>query len=91
MTSPLNGALAGRWAPTHQHRKGGLYRVLAEGTLETDRSPVVIYDDAEGTIWVRPTAEFDDGRFTALVPPPPPAEAPKGIAAKVRKLLSGNS
>lgn len=54
------------WLPTHRHRKGGLYRVLTHGILEADRSPVVIYDDADGTVWVRPTAEFNDGRFTPL-------------------------
>ena len=51
------------WAATHRHRKGGLYRVLGRGVLESDRSNVVIYDDADGTVWVRPTVEFDDGRF----------------------------
>ena len=51
------------WAATHRHRKGGLYRVLGRGVLESDRSDVVIYDDADGTVWVRPTVEFDDGRF----------------------------
>ncbi len=55
-----------RWTPTHRHRKGGEYRVLGHGLLETDRSDVVIYDDADGTIWVRPVAEFYDGRFEAL-------------------------
>lgn len=54
------------WAPTHRHKKGGLYRVLAHGTWEPDRSPVVIYDDAEGTIWVRPNSEFEDGRFATV-------------------------
>lgn len=54
------------WQPTHRHRKGGLYRVLMRGTREADLAPVVIYDDAEGRVWVRPAAEFDDGRFTAL-------------------------
>ncbi len=57
---------AARWMPTHQHRKGGLYRVLSEGILEADRSPVVIYDDADGTVWVRASNEFWDGRFTAI-------------------------
>ncbi len=56
----------GAWSPTHRHRKGGLYRVLARGILETDRSAAVIYDDAEGTIWIRPAGEFDDGRFESL-------------------------
>lgn len=61
--------MSGDWQPTHQHRKGGLYRVIGEGVWEPDRSPVVLYDDAEGTTWVRPKAEFDDGRFRKLDPP----------------------
>ncbi|MEO3416951.1 DUF1653 domain-containing protein [Roseovarius sp. CAU 1744] len=57
-----------RWVPTHRHRKGGFYRVVGHGTLESDRSPVVIYDDAEGQVWVRPTREFEDGRFEPVSP-----------------------
>jgi len=26
--------------------------------------PAVIYDDETGNVWIRPAAEFDDGRFT---------------------------
>ena len=55
-----------RFQPTHRHRKGGLYRLLARGVFEPDRSPVAIYDDADGTIWVRPLVEFEDGRFTPV-------------------------
>lgn len=58
--------VAAPWAATHRHKKGGLYRLLYEGVYEPDRSPVAIYDDAEGTIWVRPLEEFNDGRFTPL-------------------------
>lgn len=54
------------WKATHRHKKGGLYRLVTTGTLEADRSPVAIYDDAEGNTWVRALAEFQDGRFTAL-------------------------
>jgi len=54
------------WTPTHRHKKGGLYRLIGRGIAEADRSPVAIYDDAEGTVWVRASAEFDDGRFTPL-------------------------
>ena len=71
------------WAATHRHRKGGLYRELARGVLEADRSDVVIYDDAEGAIWVRSAAEFDDGRFAPVAPGPP---APRGWA-RVRAWL----
>lgn len=59
--APMQG-----WAPTHRHKKGGLYRLIGYGIAEADRSPVAIYDDAEGTIWVRAKDEFKDGRFTKL-------------------------
>ena len=54
------------WVPTHRHRKGGLYRIMGHGTLESDRSAVTIYDDTDGQVWVRPTQEFEDGRFEPL-------------------------
>lgn len=54
------------WFPTHRHRKGGLYRVILEGIWEPARSEVVIYDDRDGAVWVRPKAEFYDGRFEAI-------------------------
>ena len=54
------------WMPTHRHRKGGLYRVLGGAIWEPDRSPVVIYDDAQGNVWVRPRETFEDGRFEPL-------------------------
>ena len=69
LASPL--ARAG-WQATHQHRKGGYYRLLTYGVNEADRTSVAIYDDAVGTVWVRAAAEFEDGRFTPLVPPNEP-------------------
>jgi hypothetical protein len=54
------------WKATHRHKKGGLYRLVGPAILEADRSAVVIYDDAEGTVWVRSAEEFNDGRFTPL-------------------------
>lgn len=54
------------WHPTHRHKKGGRYRLLGYGVLEADRSRVAIYDDAQGTVWVRDAAEFEDGRFTSV-------------------------
>jgi hypothetical protein len=54
------------WKATHRHRKGGLYRVVGPAILEADRSDVIIYDDADGTVWVRSAVEFNDGRFTPL-------------------------
>lgn len=53
--------------PTHQHRKGGLYRELMRGQHERDLAPVVVYKSMnDGRIWVRYADEFDDGRFTPL-------------------------
>ena len=72
----------GRWAPTHRHRKGGLYRRLGEAVLEADHSPVVIYDDIEGQVWVRDKAGFEDGRFTPVTAPR------KGLLARLAGLLT---
>jgi Protein of unknown function (DUF1653) len=71
-TPPKNPPLAPathdarEWKPTHRHNKGGKYRILHVGTLESDLTPVVIYQALDGTIWVRPSAEFNDGRFTKI-------------------------
>lgn len=54
------------WCPTHRHRKGGLYRKIGEGIWEPDRSAVILYDDAQGRVWVRPKSEFEDGRFILI-------------------------
>ncbi len=51
------------WHPTHRHKKGGGYRLLGYGINEADRTDVAIYDDADGTVWVRSKVEFEDGRF----------------------------
>ena len=66
-TGSVSTGLSGSpFEPTHRHRKGGQYRLLARGILEADRSPVAIYDDAEGTVWVRSLEEFEDGRFSPI-------------------------
>jgi hypothetical protein len=58
------------WQATHQHRKGGLYRELCRGRLEADvDQEMVVYEGIDTSIWIRPAAEFDDGRFTALHSP----------------------
>lgn len=52
-----------------QHVKsGGLYRVETDTALiEVDLTPAVIYRSLlDGQIWVRPAAEFFDGRFRNL-------------------------
>jgi hypothetical protein len=54
---------------THRHRKGGLYRLLARGRIEATLEPCAIYQSVtDDLVWVRPEAEFEDGRFTRLVP-----------------------
>jgi len=64
--SPL--ARAG-WHPTHRHKKGGYYRLICFGTDEATRTPVAIYDDSIGTVWVRAAAEFEQvERFAPLDP-----------------------
>jgi hypothetical protein len=53
---------------TWRHRSGGLYVVVAHCVLEADLTPAVGYVAADAgagaALWVRPLAEFTDGRFT---------------------------
>lgn len=48
-----------------QHVKsGGLYTVIGHEMIEADLTPATIYRSLwDGAVWVRPTAEFEDGRF----------------------------
>lgn len=54
---------------SHIHLKtGGKYVLLGRGLLENNKTPVCIYQGVvTGQVWVRPAAEFDDGRFEQLV------------------------
>lgn len=70
----------GGWKPTHRHKKrGSTYTVIATGRLQVDgdldMERVTIYRAEDGTTWVRPDYEFNDGRFEVL----PPAPANGGI------------
>lgn len=56
--------------PTHRHRKGGLYQLLGYGPHTETGELFAIYRDAEGKLWSRPAAMFDDGRFTPIEPHP---------------------
>lgn len=67
------------WRPTHRHMgRGTSYQVVAEGYLQTtaligtaaDDEHVTLYRGEDGRWWVRPTDEFNDGRFEPLPPPP---------------------
>lgn len=51
-----------------QHLKsGGLYVVIGHCLIEADLTPATIYRSLfDGETWVRPTAEFEDGRFQNL-------------------------
>jgi hypothetical protein len=56
-------------SPTHRHRKGGDYRLIARGRIEATLEPCAIYVSVtDDLVWVRPETEFEDGRFTRLVP-----------------------
>lgn len=59
-----------RW--THINRKSSVYREYGRGRIQTavpltEGTEVVIYrSEKEGRFWVRPTSEFEDGRFRPL-------------------------
>ncbi|RYX83987.1 DUF1653 domain-containing protein [bacterium] len=42
------------------------YHVECLATLEKDLTPVVVYKNEAGKVWVRPLSEFMDGRFEWL-------------------------
>lgn len=64
------------WHPTYRHKKRGTtYRVIGEARVQCDMAlkdmaHVVVYEGEDGAKWVRPTAEFDDGRFEEIAVPP---------------------
>ncbi len=48
----------------YKHVKtGGIYRVLHIAIKEDDLSHLVVYQDVNQMIWVRPRSQFEDGRF----------------------------
>jgi hypothetical protein len=61
------------WKPTHRHKKSGnLYKVLNICSMKSSEEvfalrEFVIYQGANGAGWVRPSADFYDGRFEALI------------------------
>lgn len=67
--------------PTHRHKKrGGEYMVVHEGRLQVDGDlddeRVIIYRGADGKLWVRPSYEFNDGRFEPIRPASENGERP---------------
>lgn len=75
-----------RW----QHVKsGGIYDEIARGFIEVNYPDerVVVYRGQDGTVWVRPESEFDDGRFRPLPPTPGDRMMEDGqdIAARVKR------
>lgn len=58
VTAPPPAESVSGWQATHQHVKGGLYRLIMQGEIEADLTPCVIYDDQLGRVWVRPREEF---------------------------------
>lgn len=55
-------------------KRGTVYDTVGYGTIQCDRpiadcDLVMIYQDPfSGKYWVRPAAEFDDGRFAEVAP-----------------------
>jgi hypothetical protein len=65
------------WEPTHQHRNGGLYQLRhRQAMIEATMTPAVVYEGQDGTLWVRPQAEFHDGRFVEFLSECPYPDAP---------------
>lgn len=57
--APVNS----RW----RHRNGSEYTIVAHGRIEIDMTPCIVYRaDGDDNVWVRPTHEFLDGRFTPI-------------------------
>jgi hypothetical protein len=57
-------------APTHRHRKGGLYRLIGYAHHTEEVAVVAVYADSDGVLWARPAEMFDDGRFQPVDAPP---------------------
>jgi hypothetical protein len=55
-----------RYVWTHV-KTGGRYRVISPCVIEDGAVPAVAYQltDGSGPVWIRPLAEFMDGRFSA--------------------------
>jgi hypothetical protein len=50
-----------------KHRTGGHYTVVCAATIEATLEPAVVYRSAKDhAVWIRPLAEFCDGRFAGI-------------------------
>lgn len=47
-------------------KTGGIYKLLHLAYLEWNMQRAVVYQSGIGTVWVRPEAEFADGRFVEV-------------------------
>lgn len=54
----------------YRHKKtGGVYEVICNATIERTLELAVVYRNTKtGERWVRPAAEFNDGRFERVAP-----------------------
>ena len=73
-----------------RHFKGGLYDLICEATLESDRSPMMVYRASDGSLWVRPKSVFFElvevngqrvPRFAPVSDGPHAAPAPTAASA----------
>lgn len=77
VTSLSSQDSADGWRPTHRHKKRGTtYRAVSDADVQASEpiregDPVVVYQGEDGRYWVRPRAEFHDGRFELLDYPTP--------------------
>lgn len=44
-------------------KTGGVYEIIRVARIESDLTPAIVYESMRGEVWVRPEAEFMDGRF----------------------------
>lgn len=85
VSAALSPAPQSGWRPTHRHvKRGSEYQLLGMGKMQAkdwraggkallypvDMTAVAIYQAKDGSLWVRPREEFEDGRFAPLPPEP---------------------
>ena len=74
-----------------KHKKsGGIYLVQALMVREEDMAFMISYSDIQtGLIWLRPAAEFFDGRFEVHVPHGKKGETEVDLDEAFRRLVAG--